>query len=324
MTNIKLIQLNVCNDEDLIYSTEPLSKLDIDNFISYHKIIDKNLIEDLNKLFLTFATSSNLNKNILSYSIFDNKLRSITVRVNNQNYHINNLKPDVIDRFMKNKKEKLFDEIIESNADFVLLQEFDNIQLDDKILSLYGHISPLYQDEKFTSEYDGMLSNHILYKKSNNYELLRVSLKDSGLFAEFVIKSKIIKIVSGRWAPLKENKEKRVAQYESLNKELGTIIFMGDTNLRTFEKLPEKDKRIEDVTNNEQFLKSYTIDKNINQYFNDGLKYVARYDRAFITSLVKVKNFDLCFNKPYGELKNEYRISGYISDHFGLLLEVTI
>jgi hypothetical protein len=324
MTDIKLIQLNVCNDDDLIYGSDSLSKSDIDNFISYHKIIDKNLIEDLNKLYLTFATSSNLSNKILSYHISDNKLRSITVKLNERIHYINNLKPEVVDSFIKNKKKKLFDEIEKSNADFVLLQEFDTHYLpvnSDK----YEHISPLYQDEKCNIEYLGMLSNHILYKKSNNYELLRVYIADYGLVAEFVIKSKIIKIVSGRWYPLKENKDKRLMQYNSLNREIGTIIFMGDTNLRSFENISEKDKKnIEDVATNEIFMKSYTINKNINAYFNDGLKFVARYDRAYVTSQVKVKKFDLFFNQPYDELKNEYRSSGYISDHFGLILDATI
>jgi hypothetical protein len=72
-----------------------------------------------------------------------------------------------------------------------------------------------------------------------------------------------------------------------------------------------------------KYPKHYTINKNINQYFNDDFKYIARYDRIYISD-VDLIYCELYFNTIHEELKNTYRNSGFISDHFGLIAEVMI
>ena len=46
MSIINIVTLNICNDNDLIYGSDTINKKDIDNFISYHKITNDNLITD--------------------------------------------------------------------------------------------------------------------------------------------------------------------------------------------------------------------------------------------------------------------------------------
>jgi hypothetical protein len=341
MTSIKLISLNVCNDDDLIYGTSQLSELDISKFIAYHNIQDKNIISDLEKLYksqikvildnkVVVHSESGLNylnPAIVSYYIDpNNELRSITINLGNKIRYINNLDPYVVDNFMTNKKQILMKSIIESNADFIFLQElndhyvFTQDDLKHELIN-YNIVSPLNSAYAYNKMLVGMMGNYILYKKSQNILFVQSFLKDFGTVGEFKIDGNLIKIVSGRWYPLKQYSNIRLKQLEALDKEKGRIIFMGDTNLRYNENI--NTYNVYDGLVENKYPKHYTINKNINQYFNDDFKYIARYDRIYISD-VDLIYCELYFNTIHEELKNTYRNSGFISDHFGLIAEVMI
>jgi exonuclease III len=345
MTNIKLISLNICNDDDLIYGTSHLKSDDILKFIDYHDIKDDKLILDLKTLYNTKMSlfdddkfnieNTNidyLDKSIISYHILENKLRYITVKVPILNdykiRYINNLDPDIVDSFMTLKKKKLIESIESYDADFVALQELDlhnlpteNDSFRELLNSSYNMISPLdLNNNNNTVMLTGMTTNYILYKKE--HYLIESYLKEYGIIGVFLINDKHFKFISGRWMPMKLNKDIRLIQYRHLDSDVKLddhIVFMGDTNLRSYEIT--KINFLTDVT-----IKSnhrYTINKYINEYFINDYKYLARYDRIF-TYGVKPLNTDLAFYKPYQELKNKYRKSGNISDHFGLFTEIIL
>jgi hypothetical protein len=78
-----------------------------------------------------------------------------------------------------------------------------------------------------------------------------------------------------------------------LDKESGKVIFMGDTNLRHNET--KTTYNVSDTIVEYNFPKYYTINKNVNQYFNDEFKYVSRYDRIYSNGVDLIYS-DLCFN----------------------------
>jgi hypothetical protein len=340
MNSIKLISLNICNDDDLIYGSDELNKTDINKFIKYHNITDPKLINDINQLFkckLKSKLDNNiyviddnftinyLHKSIVSYYIHENKLRSIQINLENKIRYINNYDPEVVDKFMSEKKKLLIDSILESESDFILLQELDAHYMfnnsDMNVLVNYEIISPLNATQSFKKMMLGMLNNYIIYKKSPTTVLINSELKEYGTIGEFDINETKIKIVSGRWYPLKNHSSLRLKQLEMLDAECGKIIFMGDTNLRYNETI--KTNNVSDSIVDNNFTRYYTINKNVNKYFNEDLKYIARYDRIY-SSGVDIIYGDLCFNTSHQKLKNIYRSSGFISDHFGLVAEFFI
>lgn len=165
-----------------------------------------------------------------------------------------------------------------------------------------------------------MLSNYILYKKK--YKLIDSYLKEYGTVGIFEIDDKNVKIISGRWMPLKENKLIRINQLKQLDNDIDMCtIFAGDTNLRYNEVVPLKN--IVDSTVYYNLPRLYTIDKNQNKYFPNDYTYIARYDKVYTNSAICFYS-DLIFNNYYDELVNIYRSSGYISDHFGLLICLSV
>jgi len=344
MNSIKLISLNICNDDDLLYGLDEITESDIDNFINYHKIRDEKLILDVKKLFNSrlrtkldnniavvndFSGIDYLHKSIISFYVHEERLRSIQIDINSDGKnirYINNLDPEIVDNFMTKKKQLLIDYIVKTNSDFVLLQEVDShymITHDDMatVLSQYNLITPIECNQSFQKMMPGMLNNFILYKKSPTFKFNQSYLKEYGTVAEFNIGGKQIKIISGRWFPLKNNTFQRLKQLEMLDRESGKVIFMGDTNLRNNEM--KTTYNVSDAIIDYKFSRYYTINKHVNQYFNDEYKYVARYDRIYSNGVELIYS-DLCFNKNHEELKNIYRNSGYISDHFGLIAEFLI
>jgi hypothetical protein len=338
MNSIKLISLNICNDDDLIYGSDGITEYDIDKFIRYHQIQDNDLICDIYKLFnsrLRTKLDNNivivddnsainyLHKSIISYYVNDEKLRSIQINLETKIRYINNLEPSIVDNFMYEKKKLLIESIIESKTNFVLLQEVDShymLTQDDmnKKLLDYNIISPLDAIQSYQKMMPGMLNNFIIYKKSPMITFDQANLKEYGTIGEFIINDKRIKIISGRWYPLKNNTYLRLKQLEMLDKETGKIIFMGDTNLRHNEKITTYN--VSDAIIEYNFSKYFTINKNVNKYFNDDYTYVSRYDRIYSNG-VDLIDSDLCFNTSHEKLKNIYRNSGFISDHFGLIAE---
>ena len=338
MNSIKLISLNICNDDDLIYGSDGITESDIDKFIRYHQILDNELINDIYKLFksrLRTKLDNNiviiddnsainyLHKSIISYYVNDEKLRSIQINLETKIRYINNLEPSIVDNFMSEKKKLLIESIIESKTNFVLLQEVDShymLTQDDmnKKLLDYDIILPLDALQSYQKMVPGMLNNFIIYKKSPMIKFVQAHLKEYGTIGEFIIDDKEIKIISGRWYPLKNNTYLRLKQLEMLDWETGKIIFMGDTNLRHNEKITKYN--VSDAIISYNFSKHYTINKNVNKYFNDDYTYISRYDRIYSNGLDLI-NSDLCFNTSHEKLKNIYRNSGFISDHFGLLGE---
>lgn len=323
MSIINIVTLNICNDNDLIYGSDTIDKKDIDNFISYHKITNDNLITDLNKILLN-DNKGYLDKSIISYNIDNNNLRSITVNLDNKIRYINNLNPEIVDDFMTKKKKLLYETLLLFDLDFILLQELDIHYIPTEelktILSNYNILSPSDIKASYQNMLYGMLSNYILYKKK--YKLIDSYLKEYGTVGIFEIDNKNVKIISGRWMPTKENKSVRLNQLKQLDNDSNMItIFAGDTNLRTNENIILKN--IVDSINYFNLPKLYTIDKNKNKYFVDDYYYIARYDKIYTRNAICFFS-DLIFNDYNYDLVNIYRTSGYISDHFGLLLCLTV
>jgi len=225
---------------------------------------------------------------------------------------------------MTNKKHQLLNNIIESEADFICLQELnDHYLIAESDLSNYSIISPLTSIQDYSNISIGMMSNYLLYKKSDDIKFIQSYLKEFGTMGEFNVDGNIIKIVSGKWCPFKKNTNIRLRQLDLLDRENGKIIYMGDTNLRNNENI--RTYHVFDGLIENKFNRSYTINKNINKYFNDDYNYVSRYDRIYMSNTdLKLINCELYFDTIHEELKNIYRNSGFISDHFGLLAEIMI
>ena len=120
MSIIKIVSLNICNDDDLSYGSDEIKKSDLDKFIIHHNITDEKIISDLNKILLN-DNKGYLDKSIISYNIDDSKLKSITVNLNNKIRYVNNLDPEVIDDFMTKKKKLLYESLVLYDLDFILL-----------------------------------------------------------------------------------------------------------------------------------------------------------------------------------------------------------
>lgn len=328
MTNYKLISLNLCNDEDFIYGSDKLVIESIYDFILYHNIADNSLTDDILKLFNYFSLEmiSNdtdlglLNSSILSYYVYNDELRSITIKLSDKIRHITNYDQKIVDQFMTNKIAIFVSEIIILNPDFVLLQDLDNQYLYDlkTKLSDYNIISPLKIDHKYDTLYEELLTNYILYKKTDKIKLIDSYLSDCGTVGIFQINDKINNIVSGRWSSI--GKYQRIKQYKSLDKIPEPLIFMGDTNLRYNDLVGNESKHLYDVTFTEGKI-LYTYNKSTNQYYNEKSKFISRFDRIYIKDKVYIY-YDLCFDKKYEILKSKYRLSGCISDHYGLMMDV--
>ena len=337
MAYIRLVSLNICNDDDLIYGTKAISKSDIDKFIKHHALTKSDLINDLNRFadsYIDIPTNtninlninSNFNSNIRSYYIRNNRIISISVQLDNKIRYINNLDPVIVDNYMTNKKNILYQELLDSDVDFALLQECDFHYLPTKhdfetILADYNIISPIHIKSYAQSHHIGSMSNHILYKKTFSDSLICSYLTDYGTVAKLNINDNIIKIISGRWAPLTQNKNIRIEQFKSINNIKTPFVFMGDTNLRSSEKI--YNMKCDDIMNLYGLDDVFTINKYTNPYFNDDYMYVSRYDRIYSKDI----DFAYCglfFNKPHDILKNKYRQTGFISDHFGLVSDIIL
>jgi hypothetical protein len=324
MSIIKILSLNICNDDDLIYGSNDIKKLDIDNFITYHKIIDEKLINDINKINLN-KDISYLDKSIISYNLNNNKLNSITINLNNKIRYINNLDPDIVDKFMTNKKKILYSTIVELDLDFILLQDLDihYLPTEDEmntILSEYDILNPFDIKRSYKTMLFGMLSNYIIYKKK--YKLIDSYLKEYGTVGIFNIDEKHTKIISGRLEPNKESKSIRLNQLKQLDNETDMrTIFMGDTHLRYNELIPLNN--IVDGIAYYGLIKLNTINKNINKYYLNDQIFMSRYDRIYINNVVCYHS-NIIFNIKNNELVNKYRASGYISEHFGLIVDIYI
>ena len=328
MTNYKLISLNLCNDEDFIYGSDKLLIENIYDFIIYYKIVDTSLIDDILKLFNYFSFNINendtdlglLHSSILSYYVYNDELRSITIKLSDKIRHITNYDQKIVDEFMTNKIAIFVSEITILNPDFILLQDLDNQYLYDieTKLSDYNIISPLKIDHKYDTLYEELLTNHILYKKTDKIKLIESYLSDCGTVGVFQINDKNCNIVSGRWSSI--GKYQRIKQYKSLDRITEPLIFMGDTNLRYNDLVANESKQLYDVTFTEGKI-LYTYNKNTNQYYDEKSKFISRYDRIFIKDTVYIY-YDLCFDKKYEILKSKYRLSGCISDHYGLMIDI--
>lgn len=328
MTNYKLISLNLCNDEDFIYGSDKLLIENIYDFIIYYKIVDTSLIDNILKLFNYFSFNINendtdlglLHSSIISYYVYNDELRSITIKLSDKIRHITNYDQKIVDEFMTNKIAIFFSEITILNPDFILLQDLDNQYLYDieTKLSDYNIISPLKIDHKYDTLYEELLTNYILYKKTDKIKLIESYLSDCGTVGVFQINDKNSNIVSGRWSSI--GKYQRIKQYISLDRITEPLIFMGDTNLRYNDLVANESKQLYDVTFTEGKI-LYTYNKNTNQYYDEKSKFISRYDRIFIKDTVYIY-YDLCFDKKYEILKSKYRLSGCISDHYGLMIDI--
>jgi hypothetical protein len=328
MTNYKLISLNLCNDEDFIYGSDKLLIENIYDFIIYYNIVDTNLIDDILKLFNYFSSNINsndtdlglLNSLILSYYVYNNELRSITIKLCDKIRYITNYDQKIVDQFMTNKIAIFVSEVIILNPDFILLQDLDNQYLYDIETKFtdYNIISPLKLVINYDTLYEELLTNYILYKKTVNIKLIESYLSDCGTVGVFKINDKTRNIVSGKWSSI--GRYQRIKQYKSLDKITESLIFMGDTNLRYNDLVGNESKHLYDVAFNEANI-LYTYNKSTNQYYNEISKFISRFDRIYLKDIVYIY-YNLCFDKQYEILKSKYRLSGCISDHYGLIIDI--
>ena len=319
MVNLKFISLNICNDDDLIYGSNYLNLNDIINFINYYNITDSNLINDLNNLLDKDLTneSSILHNDILSYHIHDNHIRSIKIKINNTIRYINNLKPDIVDLYLRNKKDILYKNLLNSNADIILLQNVDDHYLiNEDDIENYKIIYPKKVENRNKLIYFSLLSNVILYK--DNLKLKDAYISDYGTVGEFIFNNKIYQIISGKW----DRNYIKLDLLNSLNNETNNIIFIGNTNIRFNQ--PFQNRKIHDGILQSNLIPFNTVNKYINPYFiDDTYKYVSRYDKIYLNK-GKVLYANIYFKFKFKELINEYRPSGYISDHFGINCEIKL
>jgi len=107
----------------------------------------------------------------------------------------------------------------------------------------------------------------------------------------------------------------------SLSRKCNNVITIGDMNMRVAE-----DKKIEGIagddawkvvgSNNES---KYPWNVFVNPYHENGFRNRARYDRCYVKgNKVSVTRFDLIGNTPV-EVEGDY-----LSDHFGIIVEVTV
>jgi endonuclease/exonuclease/phosphatase family metal-dependent hydrolase len=70
-----------------------------------------------------------------------------------------------------------------------------------------------------------------------------------------------------------------------------------------------------------KYASKFTWDSFINKYHEDGFQYRARYDRCYYRGedIVRVNKFDLIGNVPVHN-----RPGDYLSDHFGMLVELSV
>lgn len=328
MTNYKLISLNLCNDEDFIYGSDKLIIESIYDFILYHNIVDNNLTDDIFKLFNYFSSDVTCNdtdigllhSSILSYYVYNDELRSITIKLSDKIRHITNYDQKIVDQFMTNKIALFLNEVTILNPDFILLQDLDNQYLYDieNRLNDYIIVSPLKINHKYDTLYEELLTNYILYKKTDKIKLIEAYVSECGTVGVFKINDKKSNIVSGRWSSI--GKYQRIKQYKSLDKISEPLIFMGDTNLRYNDLIGNESKQLYDVALSEAKI-LYTYNKSTNQYYDEKSKFISRFDRIYIKNIIYIY-YDLCFDKKYEILKSKYRLSGCISDHYGLVIDV--
>jgi len=323
---IKLISLSVCSDNDLIDGNKPILEQDVDLFIKYYNLSDNDLILNIKSLINNQMDFTFTHKSIINYRQINNRLVSIGIRLDNKIRYINCLRPDIIDKYITNKIKNIANTITSSCVDIILLQDIDHhyiLELYMQLATEYSIISP-YEIKQFqTNLFEGSLSNYIIYKKSSDITLIDAELRDYGTVGIFNIENKNVHIISGRWPDTDDNRIFRMKNLKQLDNVTinNKMIFIGNTNLLDNETINLSN--IKDAVIENKYKIYYTVDKYINKYYPGDKLYMARYDRIYLND-VDLINYKLAFNTYYTNLINEYKNSGYISDHFGLFVTIYV
>ena len=200
-----------------------------------------------------------------------------------------------------------------NNIDIICFNEFNNIHYkiikDNEFFNIYNNTYEC--NDNFISS-----GNIIFYK--NTLNLVKQLHKN-------IICINDLYILSYRGPSGNNYKKKRIEEITKIieysnNKK---IILLGDTNAR---KNDYDEINIEKYFNDCWKLKGnksneYTVDNYNNTYFINGYKYRSRYDRAYITTDIKLLDFNIIFKEKYDDLK-KYNGSGCISDHYGVYLSM--
>lgn len=135
----------------------------------------------------------------------------------------------------------------------------------------------------------------------------------------------------------KEGASERKHQYTSLMKYMlehsSNCILLGDFNMRTAEDyaaenalmkedgIPWIDAWKASPSGPIKYASKFTWDSFVNIYHEDGFQYRARYDRCYYRGedILGVNKFDLIGNSPV-----ENRKGDYLSDHFGMVVELRV
>ena len=255
----------------------------------------------------------------------NNQIYSIGIKLDNKIRYINCLKPNIVDHYIENKIISIASTIIKSNVDFVLLQDLNYNYMCELImcLDMYMVISP-YDIKQYNLDiYEGSLSNYILYKKSPNIKLIDTELRNYGTVGIFYINNKNISIVSGNWPKINTNKIYRMQNLKQLDEDsIGkNLIFIGNTNFSNNVIVPTTN--IKDAVISNDYMIYYTVDKYVNKYYQNDIMCMNRNDRIY-TNNIELIDYRLIFNKYCTNLINEYRYSGYVSDHFGLIGKIDV
>ena len=322
---INLISLSVCSDNDLIIGKDPIKESDINLFIKYHNIIDYNLISDIKSIINNNFNSIPTHQSIINFRQIDNKIYSIGIQLENKIRYINSLKPDIIDDYISNKLRYIASSIINSNVDFILLQDIYQYYMCELAIHLntYQIISPYEINQLYDNIYVGSIGNYILYRESIEIKLIDTELRDYGTVGIFNIIDKNVEIISGSWPLINTDKIYRMQNLKQLDNDSinKNIIFIGNTNFSNNVIVPTIN--IKDAIIANDFNIYYTVDKYVNKYYPTDTACVNRNDRIYINN-VELIDYRLIFNTYYIELINEYRYSGYVSDHFGYSVKIYI
>ena len=216
-------------------------------------------------------------------------------------------------------QSKIFVDEIENNyqPDIILLQEYTNFYFLNNLKD-YQHTNNVSQ--VLLAGNDNVNCNIVVYKKD-----LNVTKK----YHDCIEIDNTFRIISYRGMPFKEGERDRRDEIKRIiaihKRDMMSVNFAGDTNARAKDFHPRYELKLAEYFSDcwelegSSYDNKFTVDAYNNQYFPDGFKYTARYDRSYISKDLKCTSFEVVFKKKYKELIEMFDGSGCISDHYGIL-----
>jgi hypothetical protein len=214
-----------------------------------------------------------------------------------------------------------------ADVDFILFQEFtpkfyfdypnyNNTVLKEPIKK----ISEIDENCDLKKNYKLEGTGNVIYFKKK-YELQSIVHQKYQTICCFSYKRTYFYVINHHGAPGINMKYERDVNFMNLNFKEKTII-AGDTNARKSE-LQFVNSKYHDLFEYHELQKKnkYTIDCFDNQYY-DETTMRTRYDRAYISKDLTSTELCMLGKKRYEQLKNMFRFSGCISDHYALYFDV--